>query len=119
MMRIPNRKKTTYYKEDDQWWKMTIPARCDRDVFMGGKCPRVKGHDGDCWAYSPMGDYCFSVNGRLKPYDTAGGNIPCGHKDWIPPKDKQKEIYTSFITKEKVTNKSLITRLEREYAETR
>lgn len=82
------------------WHKIVVPKQCkSKDFFGGTRCQGKEGHDGFCWAYSPVGDlHQWTSDGKkgralAKKTGIGGSQTPAGHKNYIHPKDKYKEYF--------------------------
>ena len=87
------------------WWRTEFAVQCKESVFILGECQGVKGHDGECWAYSPHGNL-------LRSGPSGTGSTPPGHDSYISPEVMQEHYYMRHKTQEEVTDPDLIARLE-------
>jgi hypothetical protein len=97
------------------WFKREWVEQCPHKIFLGGKCQGVKGHKGIHWCYREDGSFQWENQDKevIKKTDIAGGDTPPGHKNWVSPKKMMKEHYLHHYTDTVITDKDLITRLEK------
>ena len=96
-----------YYADGKgNWWRTEFAEQCGETVFILEECQGAKGHEDQCWAYSPSGSYLYNCE------DGGCGSTPPGHKNYVAPPEMADRYYLSIKTSEEVTDPELIQRLE-------
>lgn len=88
--------KITYHIGDNAGWFKRIHAlQCSETLNFGQhRCQGTKGHDGNHWAYSSIGWYCWK-----NPSGAITGSTPPDHPEYIEPKTMSKKCYiNSYLT---------------------
>ena len=91
---------------DGNWWRTEFAEQCGERVFILGECQGAKGHEDQCWTYTPCGSFHYNSE------DGGCGSIPPGHKDYVSPVETTDRYYMSIKTTEEVTDPGIIQRLE-------
>lgn len=88
------------------WWRTEFAEQCGERVYILGECQGAKGHEGQCWAYGPSGDFLYNCE------DGGCGSTPPGHKSYVAPTEMAELYYLALHETTEVTDPELIERLE-------
>ena len=103
----------------DGTWTHTIwAAQCSKNTILLHECVGAEGHSGNHWNYSSDGSYNWSRNYEDPscPFlsEIAGGSIPPGSDQWVPPPRTYPHVFMRSSTTTPVTDLDLIEQLESE-----
>jgi len=100
---------------DGKWFRTEWQPQCPKEVFMGGQCQGVEGHEGDHWCFGRNGDYMWDCDREdLGDYDIASGQTPPGHKTYKTPLEMREHHHMNHYSCDEVTDEKEIARLERD-----
>jgi hypothetical protein len=106
-------KDVSYFTNGDgKWFKREWREQCPEDIFLGGRCQGVKGHDGEHWCYNLNGNYQWEDNENDLTKQGCSGFTPPGHEKYVNPVDTLEKCYLNNYVDSEVTNPELIARLE-------
>lgn len=94
-----------HYKEGDKWYKVITPKRCGKKILVG-RCCAPKGHIGECWHYTDLGEFWkMDADGNAV-------SISADNEDYPHPASMTKYSYLGCQITEEITDPAEITRLE-------